>query len=120
MNVDTTVQTKAIRYPTDARLYDSARERLVKAARKEGLQIKQSFSRVGKRLLMKQSRYAHARQMKRAMAAQRRLKTNLGRVIREIQRQNPKPNGQTASLLEIAKRIHTQKNAGLRQSLQRA
>jgi IS5 family transposase len=109
VNVDTTVQTKAIRYPTDARLYDRARERLVKAARKEGLQIKQSFSRVGKRLVMKQSRYAHARQMKRAKAVQRRLKTNLGRVIREIQRQNPTPVGQTASLLEIAKRIHTQK-----------
>ena len=109
VNVDTTVQTKAIRYPTDARLYDRARERLVKTARKEGLQIKQSDSRVGKRLVMKQSRYAHARQMKRARAVQRRLKTNLGRVIREIQRQNPTTAGQTASLLEIAKRIHTQK-----------
>ena len=109
VNVDTTVQTKAIRYPTDARLYDRARERLVKTARKEGLQIKQSYSRVGKRLVMKQSRYAHARQMKRARAVQRRLKTNLGRVIREIERQNPTAAGQTASLLEIAKRIYTQK-----------
>ena len=109
VNVDTTVQTKAIRYPTDARLYDRARERLVKAARKEGLRIKQSYSRVGKRLVMKQSRYAHARQMKRARAVQRRLKTNLGRVIREIERQNPPSGGQTASLLEVAKRIYTQK-----------
>ncbi len=108
VNVDTTVQTKAIRYPTDARLYDRARERLVKTARKEGLQIKQSYSRVRKRLVMKQSRYAHARQMKRARAVQRRLKTKLGRVIREIQRQNPTAAGQTASLLEIAKRIHAQ------------
>jgi IS5 family transposase len=60
VNVDTTVQTKAIRYPTDARLYDRARERLVKTARKEGFQIKQSDSRVGKHLVMKKSRYAHA------------------------------------------------------------
>ena len=109
VNVDTTVQTKAIRYPTDARLYDRARERLVKAARREGLQVKQSFSRIGKRLVMKQSRCAHARQMKRAKAVQRRLKTDLGRVIREIQRQNPTPNGHTASLRKIAKRIHPQK-----------
>ena len=109
VNVDTTVQTKAIRYPTDARLYDRARERLVKAARKEGLRIKQSYCRVGKRLVMKQSRYSHARQMKRARAAQRRLKTNLGRVIREIQRQNPPSDGPTASLLEVAKRIYAQK-----------
>ena len=109
VNVDTTVQTKAIRYPTDARLYDRVREGLVKTARKEGLQIKQSYARVGKRLVMQQSRYAHARQMKRAKAAQRKLKTNLGRVIREIQRQNATPDGKTASLLEVAKKIHTQK-----------
>ena len=42
INVDTTVQTKAIRFPTDARLYQRMRERLVKAARAEGLKIKQS------------------------------------------------------------------------------
>ena len=53
INVDTTVQTKAIRYPSDARLCDRVRERLVKVARKEGLKIKQSYTRVGKRLVMK-------------------------------------------------------------------
>jgi IS5 family transposase len=45
-------------------------------------------------MLMKQSRYAHARQMKRARAVQRSLKTNLGRVIREVQRQNSPAAGQ--------------------------
>jgi len=108
INVDTTVQTKAIRYPSDARLCDRVRERLVKIARKEGLKIKQSYTRVGKRLVMKQSRYAHARQMKRAQACQRKLKTNLGRVIREVQKQSPKPESQTARMLELAKRIHSQ------------
>jgi IS5 family transposase len=49
VNVDTTVQTKAVRYPTDARLYNRARERLVKEARKCGIQIKQSYERVGPR-----------------------------------------------------------------------
>ena len=52
INVDTTVQTKAIRFPTDARLYHRCRERLVKAARREGLEIKQSYQHVGKRLLL--------------------------------------------------------------------
>ncbi len=33
VNVDTTVQEKEVRFPTDARLYDRARERLVKAAK---------------------------------------------------------------------------------------
>ncbi len=108
INVDTTVQTKAIRYPSDARLCDRVRERLVKVARKEGLKIKQSYTRVGKRLLMKQSRYAHTRQMRRAQACQRKLKTNLGWVIREAQKQSPKPESQTARMLELAKRIHSQ------------
>lgn len=66
INVDTRVETKAIRYPTDARLYHRCRERLVKMARREGLVIKQSYRHVGKRLLMQSSRYAHARQMQRA------------------------------------------------------
>ena len=108
LNVDTTVQTKAIRHPTDPRLYDRARERLVKAARKDGLKIKRSYVRTGRHLVMKQSRYAHARQMKRARAVQRKLKTNLARVIREVEKQAPHPESPTVAMLAVAKRIHTQ------------
>ena len=108
VNVDTTVQTKAVRYPTDARLYNRARERLVKEARKCGIQIKQSYERVGPRLLMQQSRYAQARQMKRARACTRKLRTNLGRVIREILRQPSQSVGGLQRLLATAQRIHAQ------------
>jgi len=108
INVDTTVQTKAIRYPTDARLYHRMREQLVKAARAEGLVIKQSYAHVGKRLLMQSSRYAHARQMKRARACTRQLKTQLGRVLREIERQVEQPGGELKKLLATAHRIHAQ------------
>lgn len=108
INVDTTVQTKAVRHPTDARLYDRARERLVKTARGQGLRIKQSYTHVGRRLLMQQSRYAHARQMKRAARCTRKLRTHLGRVIREIQRQRPNPTGPLASLLKTAQCLHAQ------------
>lgn len=107
VNVDTTVQTKAIRHPTDSRLYDRARERLVAHARKAGLAIKQSYARVGKRLVMKASRYAHARQMNRAKACTRKLRTALGRVIREVQRQVVTP--EVARILSVCKRIHAQK-----------
>jgi IS5 family transposase len=107
VNVDTTVQTKDIRYPTDARLYDRARERLVKEARKSGVAIKQSYERVGRRLVMMSGRYAHARQMCRAKACTRKLRTNLGRVIREIERQGPPES--LRSLLDTSKRIHAQK-----------
>jgi IS5 family transposase len=108
INVDTTVQTKAIRFPTDARLYQRMRERLVKAAWAEGFIIKQSYEHVGRRLLMLSSRYAHARQMKRARACTRELKTQLGRVIREIERQAETPSGKLAKLLETAHQIHLQ------------
>lgn len=57
VDVDTTVQTKAIRYPTNSRLFDRARERLVANARKACLSIKRSYQRVGKGLVMKDSRY---------------------------------------------------------------
>lgn len=108
INVDTTVQTKAVRYPTDARLYHRCRERLVKAARREGAVIKQSYRHVGKRLLLGSSRYAHARQMKRARACTRKLRTQLGRVVREIERQVRTPSEKLSQLLATAHRIHAQ------------
>jgi IS5 family transposase len=108
INVDTTVETKAIRFPTDARLYERMRERLVKAARAGGLAIKQSYQHVGRRLLMQSSRYAHARQMKRARACTRKLKTQLGRVMREIERQTAEPSVKLNKLLRTAHRIHAQ------------
>jgi IS5 family transposase len=108
LNVDTTVQTKAIRFPADARLYHRMRERLVKTARAEGLEIKQSYQHVGKHLLMQSSRYAHARQMKRARACTRQLKTQLGRVMREIARQVTEPSRKLSRMLETAYRIHDQ------------
>jgi IS5 family transposase len=61
VNVDTTVQEKHIRFPTDGRLYDRMRQRLVAAARREGVALRQSYVRVGKALLAQQSRYAHAK-----------------------------------------------------------
>ena len=108
VNVDTTVQTKAVRFPTDSRLYDRSRERLVKEARKAGLKIKQSYERVGPQLVMQQSRYAHARQMKRAQGCTRKLRTCLGRVIREVERQQPQAEGKLGEILKTAKRVFTQ------------
>ena len=46
VNVDSTVQEKAVRYPTDARLYDRLRERLVKSARKNGIELRQTYERM--------------------------------------------------------------------------
>ena len=47
VNVDTTVQEKAVAFPTDARLYNHAGITLVRAARKRGVKLRQSYVRVG-------------------------------------------------------------------------
>jgi len=106
--VDTTVQEKAIAFPTDARLYDKARRRLVREARKQQLKLRQSYVRLGKRALFKQSRYAAAQQGRRAQRETRRLRTYLGRVIRDIERKLAKPIKAMKELLTAASRIYQQ------------
>jgi transposase, IS5 family len=84
--IDTTVQPKAVMFPTDAELLNRARERLVRLAKKLGVSLRQSYRRVGKLALITHQRYAHAHQFKRANKSLRKLKTYLGRVIRDIER----------------------------------
>ena len=56
--VDTTVQPKAVMFPTDATLMNRAREKLVKLAKVHGLVLRQSYTKVGKFALIMQQRYA--------------------------------------------------------------
>lgn len=109
VNIDTTVQEKAIRYPTDSRLYDRAREKLVSLAKKEGINLRQNYNKVSKLSLLMQSRYLKARQMKRARKCTNKLNTYLGRVIRDIERKCENPSEKMSRLLKISKRIQGQK-----------
>ena len=109
--VDTTVQPKNITFPTDAKLLNRAREKLVKLARKLGVELRQSYTRVGKFALIQHQRYAHAKQFKRANRALRTLKTYLGRVIRDIARKTEGDPGLEAAfayLLSLARRVRAQ------------
>ena len=108
VNVDTTVQEKAIAFPTDARLYHRMRERLVVAAEQRGIKLRQSYRNVGKKALIMQGRYSHARQMKRAAKQTRKLKTYLGRVIRDIERKTDGQDEALQVLLNRASRLHKQ------------
>jgi IS5 family transposase len=56
-NVDTTVQEIEILFPTDARLYDRARQRLVNCAKERGINLRQNYYRRSKHLLCQRSRY---------------------------------------------------------------
>ena len=117
VTVDTTVQEKAVTFPTDAKLLNRVRERLVKKARKVGLKLRQSYVRVGPKRLLKVNRYAHARQMKRMKKEVKKLRTILGRVVRDVKRKadlienscvQQQAEEYLASELELAKRVMEQ------------
>jgi len=114
INIDTTVQGKAITYPADSKLYHRMREKLVKMAVRHGIRLRQSHRRVSKHALVSGGRYFHARQVKRAKRQIRKLKTYLRRVRNDIAR---KIAGDTASglafsgLPSMADRLLTQKKA---------
>ena len=105
VNVDTTVQEKAVAFPTDARLYHKMRVALVAAAKKREVELRQSYCRVGKKALIMQGRYSHARQMKRSARQTRKLKTYLGRVMRDIDRKVKNKDFELTQLLAQAHRL---------------
>ncbi|MFC7411472.1 IS5 family transposase [Hydrogenophaga atypica] len=84
--VDSTVQHKAIAHPTDSRMLETARVKLVEAAKDAGIDLKQTFAKEGQQLNRKAGRYAHARQFKRMRSAIKRQRTIVGRLQREVER----------------------------------
>lgn len=111
--VDTTVQQKAVAYPTDSRLLEVARAKLVKLAKRVGIQLRQTFAKEGKTLRFRAGGYAHAKQYKRLRRVLKRQRTVLGRVLREIERKMVAlTKEQQKSLLpwlEGARRLHAQR-----------
>jgi IS5 family transposase len=111
--IDTTVQPKNVMFPTDARLLNRAREILVRMAKTHAVGLRQSYVRVGKLALIKHQRYAHAKQFKRANRSLRKLRTYLGRVIRDVARKI-EGNGWLEEMvfghiLSLARRVRDQK-----------
>ncbi len=125
--VDSTVQSKAIAHPVDSRLLEIARHKVVSAAKRAGISLKQTYAHEGKTLRRKAGGYAHAKQFKRLRKAVKRQRTILGVVMREVKRkldadrtavaQGSAPAHEPSScnalsnlgvLLERAERIRTQ------------
>ena len=65
VTIDTTVQEKVIRFPTDAQLLYTALVQLGIQARQSGLKLRQSYVWVCKRALIKVWRFNHTKQYKR-------------------------------------------------------
>ena len=118
--MDSTVQQKAIAHPTDSRLLEVARDKLVQAAKDAGIALKQTFVKEGTQLSRKAGRYAHAKQFRRMRKAIGRQRTVLGRLAREVERKQestqmpnhtpiaPAVQQALSTTLERAQRIWTQ------------
>ncbi|WP_281171656.1 IS5 family transposase [Gemmobacter nectariphilus] len=84
--VDTTVMEKNIAHPTDARLYEKARRRLVALAVEAWIELRQTYNRLAPPLAAHVGRYAHARQFRRMRKTLGKLKGYMGRVMRDLRR----------------------------------
>jgi IS5 family transposase len=84
-----TVQEKAIAFPTDSRLLDVARRKLVLIAKPVGLVLRQTSEKEGRSLKRRAGGYAPARQFRRMRRVLKRQRTVLGRVMRDLERRLP-------------------------------
>lgn len=89
VNVDTTVQEKNITFPTDSKLHKKIINKCHQIADKEGIQIRQSYSRTLKKLGVDQRFRNHPKNKSRARKADRKLKIIAGRLVRELERKLP-------------------------------
>jgi IS5 family transposase len=67
-------------------LLETARTKLVAAAKEAGIELKQTFAKEGKELQRQAGRYAHARQFRRLQRVIKRQRTIVGRLQRELER----------------------------------
>ena len=103
--VDTTVQEKAIAHPVDSRLLEIARHKVVSAAKRAGIQLKQTYAKEGKELRWRAGGYAHAKQFRRLMRVVKRQRTILGIVMREVQRKRQRSMVSSSGAAHCAKAV---------------
>ena len=108
ITVDTTVQEKNITHPTDSKLLYKAIVKLGDAAKSRGIELRQSYVRVSKKAAVMAGRYAHAKQFNRMHRSLRKLRTYVGRMIRDIRRKTTDIDETLATLLDRAERIRGQ------------
>jgi transposase, IS5 family len=83
---DTTVQEKNITYPTDNKLHRKIIKKCIALADMENLELRQTYTRTLKRLLMDQRFRNHPKNKGKAKKADKKVKTIAGRLVRELDR----------------------------------
>jgi len=81
---DTTVMPKAVAHPVDAKLIERSIERIVRAARGVGLQLKRSYSRVSRWALKEYLRLTHGKKFRKAMKPLGKLQKFLCKLLTDL------------------------------------
>jgi len=111
--IDTTVQEKNITFPTDTKLQKKIIEKCWVIADREGIQLRQSYKRTLKQLMIDQRFREHPKRKKKARAAARKIHTIAGRIIRDIERNmTPIQRDEYFDMLLLFKMVLEQKREG--------
>ena len=84
--IDSTVQEKNITYPTDAKLHKKIIKNVLKIVHDKCLPLRQSYTRTLKGIYRSQRFRNHPKNRKKALKADRQLRTIAGRLVRELER----------------------------------
>jgi transposase, IS5 family len=110
VSVDTTVQEKNITYPTDDKLYKKIIKKCWIIADKESIDLRQSYTRVVKKLSNLQRFKGTKHGAKAARKANKKIKIIAGRLVRELARKLPLTRlGNYLPSLKLYQRVLSQK-----------
>lgn len=105
--IDSTVQEKNITHPTDSKLHKKIVKKVLKIVDELGLPIRQRYTFVLKEIYRDQRFRIHSKNRKKAIKADKKLRTIAGRLVRELKR-NIGENGKYKEVIEIFEKILTQ------------
>lgn len=106
--IDSTVQEKNVTYPTDAKLHKKIIDRVLKIVREKKLPLRQSCQRTLKAISRDQRFRNHPGNHKKAVKADRSLRTIAGRLVRELDRNLPDKKGYE-KMFELFYKVLSQK-----------
>lgn len=106
--IDSTVQEKNVTYPTDGKLHKKIVGKVLKIARNLNLPIRQSYTFVLKRIYRDQRFRNHPKNRKKALKADKRLRTIAGRLVRELKR-NLDSNREYDKVISIFEKVLLQR-----------
>lgn len=106
--IDSTVQEKNVTYPTDAKLHKKIIGKVQKIVKELNLPMRQSYTFVLKGIYREQRFRNHPKNRKKALKADKRLRTIAGRLVRELKR-NLGENPQYDELLSLFEKILLQR-----------